>query len=212
MYKQQETELDGNKFKLETGKMARQADGSAVCSIGDTQVLVTATSGGESDKPYFPLRVDYEEKFYAGGKIPGGFIKREGRPSDKAVLNARMIDRPIRPLFPDGYMDELHIVVTVLSASEDYPPGIAGLIGASTALTQSDVPFMGPIAGLEVGRVDGEFIMNPDADQKEESDMEITVAGTADAVTMVEGGMKEVAEEDVVKAVNFARERNLSHF
>ncbi|MBS3740149.1 polyribonucleotide nucleotidyltransferase [Candidatus Bipolaricaulota bacterium] len=207
MYKQQETELDGNKFKLETGKMARQADGSAVCSIGDTQVLVTATSGGESDKPYFPLRVDYEEKFYAGGKIPGGFIKREGRPSDKAVLNARMIDRPIRPLFPDGYMDELHIVVTVLSASEDYPPGIAGLIGASTALTLSDIPFMGPIAGLEVGRVDGEFIMNPDATQKEESDLEITVAGTADAVTMVEGAMKEVAEEDVVKAINFARDR-----
>ena len=154
MYKQLEREIDESKFNLETGKMARQADGSVVAGLGDTKVLVTATSGGESDKPYFPLRVDYEEKFYAGGKIPGGFIKREGRPSDKAVLNARMIDRPIRPLFPDDFMDELHIVVTVLSASEDYSPGIAGMIGASAALTLSDMPFQGPIAGVEVGRVD----------------------------------------------------------
>ncbi|MEF8837417.1 MAG: polyribonucleotide nucleotidyltransferase [Candidatus Bipolaricaulota bacterium] len=207
MYKQLETEIDESKFNLETGKMARQADGSVVSSLGDTKVLVTATSGGESDKPYFPLRVDYEEKFYAGGKIPGGFIKREGRPSDKAVLNARMIDRPIRPLFPDEFMDELHIVVTVLSASEDYSPGIAGMIGASAALTLSDMPFQGPIAGVEVGRVDGEFVLNPTAEQKEESEMEITVAGTSEAVTMVEGGMEEVAEEDVIEAVNFAHER-----
>jgi len=207
MYKQLEREIDESKFNLETGKMARQADGSVVAGLGDTKVLVTATSGGESDKPYFPLRVDYEEKFYAGGKIPGGFIKREGRPSDKAVLNARMIDRPIRPLFPDDFMDELHIVVTVLSASEDYSPGIAGMIGASAALTLSDMPFQGPIAGVEVGRVDGEFILNPTAEQTEESDMEITVAGTKDAVTMVEGGMKEVAEEEVVRAINFAHER-----
>jgi polyribonucleotide nucleotidyltransferase len=207
MYKQLETEIDDSKFNLETGKMARQADGAVVASLGDTKVLVTATSGGESDKPYFPLRVDYEEKFYAGGKIPGGFIKREGRPSDKAVLTARMIDRPIRPLFPDEFMDELHIVVTVLSASEDYSPGIAGMIGASAALTLSDMPFQGPIAGVEVGRVDGEFVLNPTAEQSEESDMEITVAGTGDAVTMVEGSMEEVAEEDVVKAVNFAHER-----
>ncbi|MBS3787316.1 polyribonucleotide nucleotidyltransferase [Candidatus Bipolaricaulota bacterium] len=207
MYKQLETEIDESIFNLETGKMARQADGSVVSSLGDTKVLVTATSGGESDKPYFPLRVDYEEKFYAGGKIPGGFIKREGRPSDKAVLNARMIDRPIRPLFPDEFMEELHIVVTVLSASEDYSPGIAGMIGASAALTLSDMPFQGPIAGVDVGRVDGEFILNPTAEQREESDLEITVAGTGDAVTMVEGGMEEVAEEDVIEAVNFAHER-----
>ncbi len=207
MYKQMETEFDGSKFELESGKVARQANGSAICSLGDTQVLVTATSGGESDKPYFPLRVDYEEKFYAGGKIPGGFIKREGRPSDKAVLNARMIDRPIRPLFPDDYMDELHIVVTVLSASEDYSPGIAGMIGASTALTMSDLPFLGPIAGVEVGMIDGEYLINPDAAEKEESDMEIVVAGTSDSVTMVEGEMSEVPEEDVVGALNFAHER-----
>ncbi len=207
MYKQLETEIDESKFNLETGKMARQANGSVVCSIGDTKVLVTATSGGESDKSYFPLRVDYEEKFYAGGKIPGGFIKREGRPSDKAVLNARMIDRPIRPLFPDDYMDELHIVVTVLSASEDSSPGIAGMIGASAALTLSELPFQGPIAGVEIGRVEGEFVLNPTAEQTEESDMEITVAGTSDAVTMVEGGMEEVPEEDVIEAVNFAHER-----
>src|SRR6056297_701487 len=207
MFKQLETELDGSKFELETGKMARQANGSAICSLGDTQVLVTATSGGESDKPYFPLRVDYEEKFYAGGKIPGGFIKREGRPSDKAVLNARMIDRPIRPLFPDDFMDELHIVVTVLSATEGSSPGIAGMLGASAALSVSDIPFLGPIAGIQVGRVDGEFIMNPDAEQQEESDMEITVAGTKDAVTMVEGGMDEVQEKYVIAAVNFAHDK-----
>lgn len=207
MYKQMETEFDGSKFELESGKVARQADGSAICSLGDTQVLVTATSGGDSDKSYFPLRVDYEEKFYAGGKIPGGFIKREGRPSDEAVLNARMIDRPIRPLFPDNYMDELHIVVTVLSASEDYSPGIAGMIGASTALTLSDLPFLGPIAGVEVGMIDGKYLINPDATEKEESDMEIVVAGTSDSVTMVEGEMSEVAEEDVVGALNFAHKR-----
>ncbi len=187
--------------------MAKQADGAVVCSLGDTKVLVTATSGGESDKPYFPLRVDYEEKFYAGGKIPGGFIKREGRPSDKAVLNARMIDRPIRPLFPDGFMDELHIVVTVLSATEDSSPGIAGMLGASAALSISDIPFLGPIAGVQVGRVDGEFVLNPDAEQQEEGDMTITVAGTGDAVTMVEGGMSEVPEDLVIEAVNFAHEK-----
>ncbi len=207
MFKQLETTIDENKFVLETGKLAKQANGSVICSLGDTEVLVTATSGGPSDKPYFPLRVDYEEKFYAGGKIPGGFIKREGRPSDKAILNARMIDRPIRPLFPDAFMDELHIVVTVLSASEDSSPGIAGMLGASAALSISDLPFLGPIAGIQVGRVDGEFIMNPDAEQQEESDMEITVAGTRDAVTMVEGGMDEVQEKYVIAAVNFAHDK-----
>lgn len=207
MFKQLERNVDENVFRLETGKMAKQADGSVVCSLGDTKVLVTATSGGESDKPYFPLRVDYEEKFYAGGKIPGGFIKREGRPSDKAVLNARMIDRPIRPLFPDGFMDELHIVVTVLSATEDASPGIAGMLGASAALSVSDLPFLGPIAGVQIGRVDGEFILNPDSEQQEDGDMEITVAGTDEAVTMVEGGMEELPEEVVIDAVNFAHEK-----
>lgn len=205
MYKQLKTEVGNSKFQLETGKMARQADGAVKCSLGDTEVLVTATSGGESDKPYFPLRVDYEEKFYAGGKIPGGFIKREGKPSEEAVLNARLIDRPIRPLFPDDYMEELHIVVTVLSASGESPPEIAGLLGASAALQISGVPFQEPIAGVNVGRIDGEFVPNPGSEREEESDLHITVAGTKDAVTMVEGSMNELPEEEVVEAVNFAR-------
>ncbi|MFW6421349.1 MAG: polyribonucleotide nucleotidyltransferase [Candidatus Bipolaricaulota bacterium] len=203
MYKKLETNIGGNIFQLETGKMAKQADGAVLASLDETKVLVTATSGGKTDKPYFPLRVDYEEKFYAGGKIPGGFIKREGKPSDEAILNARMIDRPIRPLFPDGYMDELHIVVTVLSASSEYPPEIAGMLGASAALLISPVPFLKPIAGVNVGRVDGELIANPGEEEKEESDLHITVAGTEDAVTMVEGSMEEVSEKDVVEAVQF---------
>jgi len=207
MYKKLEAEVDRNNFCLETGKMAKQASGSVLCSFEDTKVLVTATVGEDGDKPYFPLRVDYEEKFYAGGKIPGGFFKREGRPSDRAVLNARMIDRPIRPLFPDDYMNELHIVVTVLSASEDAAPEIAGMLGASTALMLSEAPFLRPIAGVHLGKVDGEFVANPTAEEKEESEMDITVAGTKEAVTMVEGNMQEVPEEEVVEAVQFAHQR-----
>jgi len=192
-------------FTLETGAIARQSDGAVVVTFGETKVLATVNRDEvEEDIDYFPLTVDYEEKFYAGGKIPGGFFKREGKPSEEAVLNARMIDRPVRPLFPEGYKDRVHIVVTVLSADRDHPPEIAGMLAASAALTISSVPFLGPIAGVRVGLVDGEFVINPTAEQLEASSMDIVVAGTEQAVTMVEGELKEVPEERVIEAVKAA--------
>ena len=194
-------------FTLETGRVARQSDGAVVVTFGETKVLATVNRDEvEEDIDYFPLTVDYEEKFYAGGKIPGGFFKREGKPSEEAVLNARMIDRPIRPLFPEGYKDRVHVVVTVLSADKDHPPEIAGMLGASAALMISSVPFLGPIAGVRVGLVDGEFIINPNAEQRERSLMDIVVAGTDQAVTMVEGDMKEVPEAQVIQAIQRAHE------
>ncbi len=194
-------------FTLETGHLARQSDGAVVVTFGDTKVLATINrSPVEEDIDYFPLTVDYEEKFYAGGKIPGGFFKREGRPSEEAVLNARMTDRPIRPLFPEGYRERVHVVATVLSADKDHPPGIAGMLGASAALMISSVPFLGPIAGVCVGLVDGQFIVNPTAEQREGSLMDIVVAGTEGAVTMVEGEMKGVPEEQVIRAIQVAHE------
>ncbi|MFQ6089829.1 MAG: hypothetical protein ACE5LD_00100, partial [Candidatus Bipolaricaulia bacterium] len=191
-------------FRLEAGKIARQADGSVIVTFGDTKVLATATRGEAENLDYFPLTVDYEEKFYAGGKIPGGFFKREGKPSEQAVLNARLIDRPIRPLFPRGYREKIHIVVTVLSADKDHPPGVAGILGASTALLLSSIPFTTPVAGVRVGRVDGRLIANPSAAEREESDMDVVIAGTKEAVTMVEGSMKELPEEEVVEAIELA--------
>ncbi|MFQ6034133.1 MAG: polyribonucleotide nucleotidyltransferase, partial [Candidatus Bipolaricaulia bacterium] len=191
-------------FRLEAGKIARQADGSVIVTFGDTKVLATATRGEAENLDYFPLTVDYEEKFYAGGKIPGGFFKREGKPSEQAVLNARLIDRPIRPLFPRGYREKIHIVVTVLSADKDHPPGVAGILGASTALLLSSIPFTTPVAGVRVGRVDARLIANPSAAEREESDMDVVIAGTKEAVTMVEGSMKELPEEEVVEAIELA--------
>ncbi len=200
-----EMELAGKTLRLESGRMAKQADGAVLVSWGDTRVLVTAVcepSDGSLD--YFPLRVDFEEKFYAGGKIPGGFFKREGKPSDEAVLAARLIDRPIRPLFPKGYKDEVHIVATVLSAERDNPPEIAAMLGASAALMISPAPFQGPIAGVHVGMEDGEIKTNPANTVREEGPMSIIVAGTGTTVTMVEGAMREVPEEKVIEAVQEA--------
>jgi len=195
-------------FKLETGKIARQADGAVVVSFGDTKVLVTATRAeAEEDIDYFPLTVDYEEKFYASGKIPGGFIKREGRPSEEAILSARMIDRPIRPLFPKNFQDRVHIVATVFSADKDHPPEIAALLGASAALMISSIPFNGPVAGARVGRVNGQFIVNPNAAEREASDLNIVVAGTKDAVTMVEGSMRELPEEEIIASIELAHQK-----
>jgi len=200
-------ELSQGDFTLETGKVARQADGAVVVTFGRTKVLATVTrSEAREDIDYFPLTVDYEEKFYAGGKIPGGFFKREGKPSDEAILNARMIDRPIRPLFPKGYRETVHIVVTVLSADKDYPPEVAGMLGASAALMISSIPFQGPVAGVRVGRAGGKFIANPTAAEREESDLDVMIAGTKEAVTMVEGSMKELPEEEVLEAIEFAHE------
>ncbi len=198
-------QLNGKEISLETGRLAKQASGAVLASCGDTRVLVTVcVQESKEDKGYFPLRVDYEERFYASGKIPGGFFKREGRPSDVAILSARMIDRPIRPLFPDGYKDEVQIVATVLSAESDCPPSILGILGASTALMISEAPFAGPIAGVRLGRNDGEVVVSPDADVQETGGVEVTVAGTKQTVTMVEGKMDELSEDEVVSAIGLA--------
>ena len=200
-----EIELGGRKLTIEHGKMAKQANGAALVRYGDTVVLVTATasSAPREGVDFFPLTVDYEEKMYAAGKIPGGFIKREGRPSSDAVLCARLIDRSIRPLFPNGFRNDVQIVATVLSVEQDNPPEIAAMIGASCALTVSDIPFMEPIAGVRVGYIDGEFVINPTEQQRAISDLNLTVAGSHDAVMMVEAGANELSEEVVLDAILF---------
>ncbi len=205
MYIRESIDFNGKELTLETGQIARQAGGAVLVAHGDSHVLVTVvTAEPRQDIGYFPLRVDYEERFYAAGKIPGGFFKREGRPSDAAILTGRMIDRPIRPLFPKGYNDEVQIVATVLSAEPDCPPNVLGILGASAALMISDAPFQGPIAGVRVGRVDGRFVINPDLETQESCGVEITVAGTKDTVTMIEGMMDELSEDEVVEAIELA--------
>ena len=203
-----ETTLGSRSFVVETGKMAKQANGAVLVRYGETVVLVTATASAEPREgvDFFPLTVDYEEKMYAVGKIPGGFIKREGRPAESAILNSRLIDRPIRPLFPEGYRNDVQIVATVLSVEQDNAPEIAGMIGASCALSISDIPFLGPIAGVRVGRIDGEFVINPTVEQREKSDLNLTVAGSYDAVMMVEAGANELSEEVVLDAILFGHE------
>lgn len=201
-----EMDIGGRPFIVELGKYAGQANGAAMVRYGDTVVLVTATM---SDEPregidFFPLLVDYEERMYSVGKIPGGWGRREGKPSEAAILASRMIDRPLRPLFPDGFRNDVHIVALVLSVDLDNKPDITALLGASIALTVSDIPFNGPIGAVRIGRVDGKFVVNPTLAQSEKSDMEITVAGTKDAILMVEAGCKEVSEDDVVNAIDFA--------
>ncbi|TYZ29598.1 polyribonucleotide nucleotidyltransferase [Selenomonas caprae] len=198
-----EMELGGRKLIIENGKMAKQANGAALVRYGDTVVLVTATASAEPREgvDFFPLTVDYEEKMYAAGKIPGGFIKREGRPSSDAILCARLIDRPIRPLFPKGFRNDVQIVATVLSVEQDNAPELAAMIGASAALTVSDIPFMGPIAGVRVGRVNDEFVINPTEEQRKVSTLNLTVAGSKDAVMMVEAGANELPEEVILDAI-----------
>src|SRR5690625_2287212 len=174
---------------------------------GDTSILSTATASKEpKDLPFFPLTVNYEERLYAVGKIPGGFIKREGRPSEKAILSSRLIDRPIRPLFPDGFRNEVQVISTVMSVDQNCSSEIAAMIGASIALCISDIPFLEPIAGVHVGRVNGEFIINPTTEQEEQSDLDLTVAGTKDAINMVEAGAKEVSEGVMLDAIMFGHE------
>ena len=203
-----EMELGGRKLVIENGKMAKQANGAVLVRYGDTVVLVTATA---SDEPregvdFFPLTVDYEEKMYSVGKIPGGFIKREGRPGESAILCSRLIDRPIRPLFPEGFRNDVQIVATVLSVEQDNAPEIAGMIGASCALCVSDIPFNGPVAAVRVGRVDGEFVINPTIEQREKSDLNLTIAGSQDAVMMVEAGANELPEEVILESILFGHE------
>lgn len=198
-------EVGGRTITIATGKMAKQASGAVVVSCGDTMVLVTAVAAknAREGQDFFPLTVNYQEKAYAGGKIPGGFFKREGRPSENETLTCRFIDRPIRPLFPENFLNETQIMATVISADQDNDPGILAMIGASAALEVSDIPFLGPIAGVKVGRVDGTFIANPSAEQLASSDLEIVVAASRDAVIMVEGGAAEVSESDLLEAIFF---------
>jgi polyribonucleotide nucleotidyltransferase len=203
-----ETEIAGRPFSVEIGEVAQLAKGSAMIRYGETSVLAIAAA---SKKPregmdFFPLSVDYEEKQYAVGKIPGGFLKREGRPSEKAILNSRLIDRPIRPLFPKGFRNDVQVVTTVMSVEQDNAPEIAAMIGASIALSISDIPFDGPTGSVAVGLIDGEFILNPTEAQREVSDLSLTVAGTKDAIMMVETGANEVSEETMLEAILFAHE------
>ncbi|MFD1037938.1 polyribonucleotide nucleotidyltransferase [Virgibacillus byunsanensis] len=201
------TEIAGKKFIVETGELAKQANGACMIRYGDTSVLSVATASKEpKDLPFFPLTVNYEERLYAVGKIPGGFIKREGRPSDKAILTSRLIDRPIRPLFPDGFRNEVQAISTVMSVDQDCPSAIAAMVGTSIALSISDIPFAEPIAGVNVGRVDGEFVINPTIEQEAKSDIELTVAGTKDAINMVEAGAQEVPEDVMLEAIMFGHQ------
>ncbi|MBE3585630.1 polyribonucleotide nucleotidyltransferase [Desulfofundulus thermocisternus] len=204
-----ECEIGGRILKLETGRVAGQAGGAVLVRYGDTVVLVTATMSKTVREgiDFFPLTVDYEERLYAVGKIPGGFIKREGRPSEKAILSGRLIDRPIRPLFPKGCRNEVQVVATILSVDQDNAPEIAAMIGASAALHISEIPFQGPIGGVIVGLVEGEYVINPTLAQAEKSLMHLVVAGTRDAVMMVEAGAKEVPEDQVLGGIAFGHEK-----
>ncbi|MGI5852853.1 MAG: polyribonucleotide nucleotidyltransferase [Bacillota bacterium] len=205
---QWQMDLGGRPLVIENGKMAKQASNAVLVRYGDTVVLVTVTMAAQPRQgiDFFPLLVDYEERLYAVGKIPGGFIKREGRPAESAILAARSIDRPIRPLFPEGFRNDVQVVATVLSVDRDNEPDIAAMIGASAALTLSEVPFYGPIGGVHVGRVDGKFVINPTVSQAAVSDIDLLVAGTKDAVMMVEAGAKEVSEHDMLEAILFGHE------
>lgn len=207
----QEFHLDfcGRGITVETGEIAKQADGAVIIRYGDTVTLSTACASNQAKEgiDFFPLTVSFEEKLYSVGKIPGGFLRREGRPSEHATLTARMIDRPIRPLFAEGFRNEVQVVNTVLSVDQDASPEMAAMFGASLALCISDIPFNGPIAGVKVGRINGKLVANPTVAQMEESDIDLTVAGTAQALNMVEAGAKEVSEEDMLAALMFGHEQ-----
>ena len=201
------TEWAGRSLTIETGQLAKQANGAVLVRYGDTVVLSTATASKEPrDGDFFPLTVNYEEKMYAAGKIPGGFKKREGRPGDEATLTARLIDRPIRPLFPKGYRHDVQIMNIVLSADPDCSPEMAAMIGSSMALSVSDIPFQGPIAGVNVGYIDGKYVINPSVADKEISRLDLEVAGHKDAVNMVEAGASEITEQEMLEAIFFGHE------
>ena len=202
MSKIYETEVAGRPLSLEFGKVAGLANGSVIVRYGDTVVISCATA---SDKPrdgidFFPLSIDYEEKMYAVGKIPGGFNRREGKPSDHAILTSRVIDRPMRPLFPKDLRNDVSIVSTVVSVDQDNSPEFCAMIGSSIAVSVSDIPFNGPVAAVYVGMIDGEFIINPNVEQREESDLNLVVSGSAKKVVMIEAGANEVSETDMYNA------------
>ena len=208
MIKNFKTELAGRTLEVEVGRVAEQANGAAWLKYGDTVVLVTACTSKSSREgiDFFPLSVEYQEKLYAVGKIPGGFIKRESRPSEKAILTDRLIDRPIRPLFPDGFRNEVQVVATLLSVDQNCAPDIVAMIGSSIALSISDIPFAGPTASVLVGMIDDELIINPTNEQTEKSDLHLVVSGTEDAIMMVEAGANEISEEKVLEAILYGHE------
>ena len=203
-----EMQLGGRTLTVETGKLAQMANGACTLRYGDTVLLVTATNSAKPKEgiDFFPLSVDFEEKLYSAGKIPGSFIRREGKPSEKAILTSRLIDRPIRPLFPKGYRNDVQVVATVLSVDIDHNPDTIAMIGSSIALSISSIPFNGPTGSVSVGLVDGQFIINPTFEQREKSDMYLVVSGTKDAIMMVEAGSNEVSEEVMLNAILFAHE------
>ncbi len=208
MKKVYELDFRGRKLVVEIGELAKQAHGAVLVRYGDTVILSTAVVSKNANvlSDFFPLMVLYQEKLYSVGKIPGGFIKREGRPTDNATLAARMIDRPMRPMFPENFRNEVQIVNTVLSVDQDNSPELAAMFGSSLATSISKIPFDGPIAGVKVGRINGEFIINPTAEELEETDIELTVAGTKEAINMVESGSKEVSESDMLDALMFGHD------
>src|SRR3954468_9544957 len=202
------TQIGDRELTIETGKLAKQADGSVIVTYGETVVLVTACAAKEPREglDFFPLTVDYRENFYAAGKIPGGFFKREGKPSEREVLNSRMIDRPIRPLFPEGYKNETQVIALVLSADTDIDPSMHAIIGASTALYTSSIPFTQPIAAVRVGLIEGRYYLNPTWTEMKNSRLNLAVAGMEDGIVMVEAGANEVSEEVMVEALNFGHQ------
>ena len=203
-------EIAGRQLTIETGKLANQADGSVTVRYGDSILLVTACAAPNPREgvDFLPLTIDYEERLYAVGKIPGSFFRREGRPTETATLAARLTDRPLRPLFPKGFHNEIQVIVTVLSADQANDPDVLGIIGASSALCLSDIPFDGPVSATRLGYIDGEIVVNPTFAQLEESKLDLVVAGTRDAIAMVEAGASEVSEEVIVQAVKRGQEIN----
>src|SRR5512135_1401254 len=203
-----EITLEGKVFSFETGRFAKQADGAVMVKYADTMVLATVVSEREPKEgsDFFPLQVEYREKTASAGKIPGGFFKREGRPSEKEILSSRLIDRPIRPMFPEQYRNETQILVTVYSSDKEHDGDVLGACAASAALMVSDIPFDGPIAEVRVGRIDGKWVINPTFSDLDKSDLDVTVAGTGDSIVMVEGESKEISEADMLEALRVGHE------
>ena len=208
MKKVYELNFRGRNITVEIGEMAKQANGACLVRYGDTVILSTSVVSKNANvlSDFFPLMVLYQEKLYSVGKIPGGFIKREGRPTENATLAARMIDRPMRPMFPSDFKNEVQIVNTVLSVDQDNSPEMTAMFGSSLCVSISEIPFDGPIAGVKVGRIGGKFIINPTKEQAELSDIDLTVAGTKTAINMVEAGSREVSEDDMLEALMFGHE------
>src|SRR5580658_4814244 len=202
-----EFEVGGKALSLETGRVAKQAGGAVLLGMGETVILGVATMSENAREgiDFLPLTCDYEERKYAVGKIPGGFIKRGGRPSEKAILTSRLIDRPLRPLFPKGMRNDVQVIAMPFAVDQECPPDVLGICAAGAALTVSDIPFKYPVAGVRVGRIDGEFILFPSVQQIKDGDLDLVVAGHKHAISMVEAGASEVSEEDMIKALDFAR-------